>query len=54
MQVIGDNFTLYSELCPGGFELVTFPRVHCQCKESVPEVLNCESNQDSILVQVAN
>ena len=50
--MIGDSFTLISELCPGGFELVSSPNVHCRCKESVAEVLNCEDDQDSIIIQV--
>lgn len=51
-QVSGDQFTLFAALCPGGYEVVYSPRVMCRCKESVSQVLNCEDDQDSIIIQV--
>ena len=43
---------MFGELCPGGYELLTLPHVSCHCKERDVSVLNCEDDQDSIIIRV--
>ena len=46
---------MYYEECPGGYELTVIDSDNestCLCETQEPRVLNCESDQDSIIIEV--
>ncbi len=44
---------LYADLCPGGYELTPSENgFECSCKNQVLEVLDCEEDQDRIIIEV--
>lgn len=53
-QVVTDSFNLHYIECPGGYSLVkstSTEMMSCRC-EDLREILHCEDDQDSILIEV--
>ena len=51
----GDSFELYSALCPGGYTLsaaTISPDIFVCICDTVKEILQCEDDQDTIIIQV--
>ena len=50
------KFTLYPDLCPAGYDLVPTGAqqggLECQCAQNNQLIINCENNQDLVLVEV--
>lgn len=52
-----DSFVIYPDVCPVGYALrnsTTQSGLECSCKKDVYQILNCEDDQDTILIQVSN
>ena len=50
-----DSFVIYPLLCPVGYsfsEVVVHQGLECTCREDVQQILTCEDDQDTILLQV--
>ena len=59
MQVNPTTFLLYPDLCPAGYSLVLSGQVNfsvnemeCQCDKNNSNVINCENDQDKIVIRV--
>ena len=51
-QYLADNISLRPLPCPGGYSLESLNGLMgCTCKD-VPEILNCEDDQETILIKV--
>ena len=52
------HFTLYPALCPAGYVLVSTggqqDGLECQCEQSHQLIINCEDDQDTIIIEVAS
>lgn len=50
------HFTLYPALCPAGYVLVPTGRqqggLECQCEQNSQLIINCEDDQDKVLIEV--
>ena len=50
-----DSFVIYPLLCPVGYSIgkvVVHQGLECLCREDVQQILTCEDDQDTILLQV--
>lgn len=57
LQVVSDNFTLYSLPCPGGYGITTSPTSNsntCTCSTISKEIVFCEDDQDSVILNVSS
>ena len=57
LQVILNSFSLYSLPCPGGYAMTSpsdSEAATCTCVTTVEEILFCEDDQDSIILEVSD
>ncbi len=51
-----DSFVIYPDVCPVGYTLrqaALHSGYECRCQEDIQQIiLNCEDDQDTILIQV--
>ena len=56
LQVSSDSFIFYPLPCPGGYILQPSDGVQgsmvCRCQDNVTQVINCEDDQDTIVIEV--
>ena len=54
LQVEPVTFTLYPLPCPAGYALLSTARrgLECQCEDNNNLIINCEDDQDSVIVEV--